>query len=138
MLWSGTEGEEGQRVAGSLNNQALLLVGMDGCGDDGGSPKACSFPISFMATKTFAVSLSVPLEQRAKLAGHGLFPGQLIKRIHGDYTVRVFRNFLFGFVEVCSYFVFADCSKFTWELISAWFLLSTSNCVDYNFLGQAS
>lgn len=79
MLWSGAEGEEGRRVAGSLNNQAVLLVGMDVCRDNGRSAKICSSPISFMATKNFATSLSVPLEQRAKLAGHGLFPGQLIK-----------------------------------------------------------
>lgn len=65
-------------------------------------------------------------------------PSQLIKQINGNYAVHIFRIFLFGCGEVCSYFVFvfADCSNFTWELISAWFLLTTSNCVDYNFLGQ--
>lgn len=121
---------------GSINNHAALLVLL--CRDDGGSPNVCSSPISFTAPKVLAILFSLPVEQIAKLVGHWLFPSQLIKQINGNYAVHIFRNFLFGCGEVCSYFGFgfADCSNFTCELISAWFLLTTSNCVDYNFLGQ--
>lgn len=98
---------------GSLSNHAALLVLP--CRGDGTSPKVCSSPPSFMATKVSAILVFLPVEQIAKLVGHWLFPSLLIKQINGNYTVHIFWNFLFGFGEVYGYFVygFADCSSFT-------------------------
>lgn len=76
----------------------MLLVVL--CRGDGRSPRVCSSPVSFMATKVLAIFVSLPVGQTAKLVGHWLFPAQLIKQMNGNHTVPIFRNFLFGFEAV--------------------------------------